>query len=250
MKRRWHFILLIIIIFLLKIGIEEDINSKEIRKFPVKEVVCWLAESHPEEAFTGGILTALGFKELLVDFFFLQSIQYFGDWQEKREVKFQKTYPLFKVMGLLDPHFVEGYSFGALVMEETGYIDEAIILLNEGIKNNPYAFKLWIYRDFMIRLFRTHEYGKAIEGIKQAIQLKGHPPILERILAFAYEKNGQIKEAILQWQKVFLEGGDSPVKEIASSHTKRLLKILKEKEGEKEVSLWRKENIIIEELKQ
>lgn len=249
MKKRWFFVILIIVIFLLKIGIEKNINSKKIKKFPVKEVVSWLAEYHPQEAFTGGILTTLGYKELLVDFFFLQSIQYFGDWQEKREVKFQKTYPLFKVMGLLDPHFVEGYSFGALVMEEIGHINEAVILLNDGIKNNPYAFKLWIYRDFMIRLFRTHEYRKAIEGIKQAIQLKGHPPILERILAFAYEKDGQIKEAILQWQKVFLKGGDSHTKEIAFSHIKKLLKILKEKEGEKKVSFWQKKNIIIEELK-
>jgi len=247
MKKRWFFVILVIVIFLLKIGIEKNINSKEIKKFPVKEVVCWLAEYHPQEAFTGGILTALGYKELLVDFFFLQSIQYFGDWQGKREVKFQKTYPLFKVMGLLDPHFVEGYSFGALVMEDTGYIDEAIILLNDGIKNNPYAFKLWIYRDFIIRLFKTHEYGKAIQGIKQAIQLKGYPPILERILAFAYEKNGQIKKAILQWQNVYLKEGDSHTEEIASSHIKKLLKILKEKEGEKEFSSWQKENIIIRE---
>jgi len=26
------------------------------------------------------------------------------------------------------------------------------------------------------------------KGIKEAVQLQGHPPILERILAFAYEK--------------------------------------------------------------
>lgn len=250
MKKKWVkglFILLAISIFLLKIGIEKKI--KEVKEFPVKEVVEWLGESHPEEALIGGILTALGFKELLVDFLFLQSIQYFGDWSEKKEVKFQKTYPLFRVMGLLDPHFVEAYSFGALVMEETGHINTAIIFLNEGIENNPYAFRLWIYRDFIIRLFRTYEYSRAIEGIKQAIQLKGHPPILERILAFAYEKNGQIKEAILQWKRVFLEEANPRVKEIASSNVKRLLKILREREGEEEVSFWWRKNIAIEGLK-
>ena len=59
-----------------------------------------------------------------------------------------------------------GYSFGALIMEETGHVDEAISFLDEGIENNPYAFELRIYRDFMIRLFKTHEYEKAIKGRK------------------------------------------------------------------------------------
>jgi len=49
-------------------------------------------------------------------------------------------------------------------------VDEAISFLDEGIENNPYAFGLRIYRDFMIRLFKTHEYEKAIKGRNEASQ--------------------------------------------------------------------------------
>jgi len=59
-----------------------------------------------------------------------------------------------------------GYSFGALIMEETGHVDEAISFLDEGIENNPYAFELRVYKDLIIRLFKTHEYEKAIKGRK------------------------------------------------------------------------------------
>ncbi|MEA3485867.1 MAG: hypothetical protein U9R03_04070 [Candidatus Aerophobetes bacterium] len=196
---------------------------------PSREIIWWLAESYPEEAVLGGAASALGFKEILSDFFFLQSIQYFGSRMESKEKKYKMIYPLLKAMGKLSPHFVPGYSFGALIMEETGHIDVAINLLDEGIENNPYAFELWIYRDFMIRLFKTHEYSKAIQGIKKAIKLEGHPPILERILAYAYEKNGQIKEAILQWRNVYFKEEDPHIKQTAYTHIERLLKILAEK---------------------
>jgi len=201
---------------------------------PSGEVVYWLAESHPEEALLGGLTAALGFKEILSDLFFLQSIQYFGSWMESKEKRYKMTYPLLKAMGKLSPHFVAGYSFGALVMEGTGHINEAIAFLNEGIKNNPYAFELWIYRDFMIRLFKTYEYSKAIQGIKKAIELEGHPPILERILAYAYEKNGQIEEAILQWRNVYFKEKNPYIKQVAHTHIKRLSKILMEREKRNE----------------
>lgn len=141
-------------------------------------------------------------------------------------------------MGAASPHFVAGYSFGALVMEETGYINEAIAFLDEGIENNPYAFQLRLYRDFIIRLFRTNEYKRAIEGIKQAIGLEGYPPILERILAFAYEKDGQWKESILQWKNVLVTSDIPEIKGIARKNMERIIKMMIDKEGEKETLDW------------
>jgi len=202
---------------------EKHINAVSLQDLPSVETIYWLAESHSEEALLGGLIAGLGFKEILSDFFFLQSIQYFGSWTESKEKKYKMTYPLLKAMGKLSPHFIPGYSFGALIMEETGHIDEAIAFLDEGIENNPYAFELWTYRDFMIRLFKSQEYSKAIQGIKKAIELEGHPPILERILAYAYEKNEQIEEAILQWRNVYLKEEDPRIKQAALKNIERLL---------------------------
>ncbi len=223
--KKWQvglFFLLLLGLFSLKIGLETKIEKWKITGEPFGEVVGYLSKGYPEEAALAGIAIGLGFKEVLSDFLFLQSIQYFGEWGTKEE-KFLKAYPVLKAMGKLSPHFVPGYSFGALAMSELGHLDEAIDFLNEGIANNPYAFELWLYRDFMIRLFRTYEFKKAIEGLKKAIQLKGHPPILERILAFAYEKNGEIRLAILQWEKVKESTQDPHIEEICERNIKRLL---------------------------
>jgi len=242
-------VLLIVSLFLSKVELESHINSEKAHLYS-REVIRHMAESHPKEAVLGGLIAGLGFKEVLSDFFFLQCIQYFGSWGETKEERYKKSYPVLRAMGALSPHFVAGYSFGALVMEDTGYVNEAISFLDEGISNNPYAFELRLYRDFMLRLFKTHEYEKAVEGIKQAIALEGHPPILERILAFAYEKNGQLKESILQWRDVFFtQGKDNPgVREICQKNIKRILEELIEKEGKDRVFRWFKQKVYFEGL--
>lgn len=97
-------------------------------------------------------------------------------WLEKymSSTAIEEVSPRKVVYWLAQSHSEEavlgGYSFGALIMEETGHVDEAIYFLDEGIENNPYAFELRIYRDFMIRLFKTHEYEKAIKGRNEASQ--------------------------------------------------------------------------------
>jgi len=247
--RKWVgpvLILLVFLLFLSKVELENHINSEKPILYS-REVIWWLAEFHSREAMLGGLIAGLGFREVLSDFFFLQSIQYFGSWGETREERYKKSYPVLRAMGVLSPNFIAGYSFGALVMEDTGYVDEAISFLNEGISNNPYAFELRLYRDFMLRLFKTHEYEEAIKGIKQAVSLEGHPPVLERVLAFAYEKNGQLKESILQWRDVFFtQEKDNPgVREICQKNIKRILEKLIEKEGKDKVSRWFKEKGVL-----
>jgi len=248
-RDKWTTVLFIgAIVFLLlaKVTLEKKMELAEIPA--TGKIVYWLAESHPEEAVLAGAAVSLGFKEVISDLFFLQSIQYFGTLTESKESRFKKTYPILRAMGTVSPHFIAGYSFGALVMEETGYINEAIAFLDEGIKNNPYAFELWLYRDFIIRLFKTQEYKRAIEGLKQAIRLEGHPPILERILAFAYEKDGQLKRSILQWRGVFIKTSSSEIREIARRNIERILKLLIDKEGKEKALCWFQKAIEIEKI--
>jgi len=221
-------VLLVVILFLGKSLLEANLEEERVRS-PLRKVVSYLSEKNPEEATMVGVAVALGWEEIAADFLFLQSIQYFGDWKLKKEVKFKKIYPVLRAMGTISPHFVPGYSFGALALDELGYVNEAIDFLNEGIANNPRAFELWLYRDFTIRLFKTKEYKKAIEGIKIALQLEGYPPILERILAYAYEKDGQIQQAILQWQKIYSSTQDPVIKEICQRHIERLTQVKNQK---------------------
>ncbi|MBE0477723.1 tetratricopeptide repeat protein [Candidatus Aerophobetes bacterium] len=217
-------LVLVGVFFLGKNSLQPQINihTNSGPQFPTRQLTASLAESSPGKATFATTAVLFGFKEVASDILFLQIIQQYGDWKLKPEEKFKSIYPLIQVVSFMSPHFVPLYSFGALVLKELGYVDEAIDLLNKGIAENPRAFELWLYRDFIIRLFKTKEYKKAIEGIQAALQMEGHPPILQRILAYAYEKDGQIEEAILQWQKVYYSTKDDGVKQICIRHIQRL----------------------------
>jgi len=222
-KKVFLLVIILILLFLGKFILELHIGAKrDLLSIPLREVVSILSEESTEQASFVAAAVEFGFKEVASDILFLQTIQYFGDWNLKREEKLKKVFPLFQAMSFISPHFVPAYSFGALVLQELGHVNEAIDLLNRGVAKNPRAFELWLYRDFTIRLFRTKEYKKAIEGIKTALKIEGYPPILERILAYAYEKDGQIEKAIWQWQKIYDSTDDLKIKEICMRHIKRL----------------------------
>jgi len=104
------------------------------------KIVYWLADSHPEGVVLVAVATSLGFKEVLSDLFFLRSIQYFGNLAQSKESRFKKTYPLFRAIAAASPHFIPGYSFGALVIEETGYVNEAIAFLGGLLRETSKGF--------------------------------------------------------------------------------------------------------------
>ena len=165
---------------------------------------------------------AMGFDDVAADILFIEVVQTFGNLYLSHRTKYGTVYPLIRVVSYLSPHFVSMYSFGALVFEELGHVDEALLLLDEGILHNPSAFELRLYRDFSIQLFKTHEYKKAIAGILGSMQLEDYPPQLERILAYAYEKDGQREKALQQWRRVWKLSIDPRVREVSMRHIHRL----------------------------
>jgi hypothetical protein len=81
----WILIFLVVLLFSGKAWLERYISSTAIEEVSPRKVVYWLAQSHSEEAVLGDLTAGLGFKEVLSDLFFLQSIQYFGSWEETKE---------------------------------------------------------------------------------------------------------------------------------------------------------------------
>ena len=88
MRKRWIswiLIFLVVLIFSGKVHLERYISSTVTEGVSPGKAVYWLAQSRSEEAVLGGLLAGLGFEEVLSDLFFLQSIQYFGSWEETKE---------------------------------------------------------------------------------------------------------------------------------------------------------------------
>ena len=85
-----------------------------------------------------------------------------------------------------------------------------------------------------------------LRGIKKAISLPDHPPILEKILAFAYERNGQLRASLLQWKKVLLSTTDRRTEKICQNNIRRIMGILIERDGREKALLWMREKMLEE----
>src|SRR6266850_3984632 len=80
---------------------------------------------------------ALGFDGILADALYLWSIQYYGNYDIKdRYANLEQIYD--QVITELDPHYLDPYLVGALIMSaEARQPEMALRLLDKGVNNNP-----------------------------------------------------------------------------------------------------------------
>ena len=79
---------------------------------------------------------SLGYRVLLSDIIYLWSIQYYG--YHRTEEGRNYLWHIYDVMTELDPHFVDAYLVGALIMaNDMSDAELAIELLEKGMEHNP-----------------------------------------------------------------------------------------------------------------
>ncbi|MDD3717842.1 MAG: hypothetical protein PHP28_04170 [Actinomycetota bacterium] len=88
---------------------------------------------------------------------------YYGSFAQEAELV-----PYFKLIALLDPHYVSAYYVGAGIMEVLGKIDEAIAFTLQGIEANPEAGGLYYSLGDLYLLEKR--YAQAREAFEQAKQ--------------------------------------------------------------------------------
>src|SRR3989454_5242845 len=128
---------------------------------------------------------ALGFDGLLADVLYLWSIQYYGNYDIRDRYDYlERIYD--QVITELDPHYLDPYLIGALIMTtEARQPEMALRLLDKGVERNP---DQWIipFEAGLLGYDHLHDYKRAARYFQKAPRGAGGPPVVGRLYAELY----------------------------------------------------------------
>lgn len=139
----------------------------------------------------------LGLDGLFADYYWMQSLQYLG----KKIMAYEKDiniddltvlnpkllYPLLNNATEFDPQFKEVYFFGAVVLPAVNP-EEAIRLLEKGIRHDPQDWRFFHYLGFIY--WKIGDYEKAASVYEEGSRLKGAPEFMKTMVARLRSEGG------------------------------------------------------------
>jgi len=164
---------------------------------------------------------ALGYNRLLADIYWLRAIQYFGnrDAADLRPERFKNLATFFDIITTLDPDLIDAYRNGCIYLSEedpvgAGQPDEAIRLLDKGIKAHPDLYELRLDKGFVYYWF-FGDFRKAGEVWLEASRRPESPERMEALAAVAFSQGGAMDLARTLWKRQYDESTRKDIKENA-----------------------------------
>ena len=156
----------------------------------------------------------LGRSELAADYVWLRTIQYYGA-HRRTDRQYPYVRSLLTTLTELDPHFINAYIFGALVMtEDLGQPLEAVRFLESGIEKNPESW--WLpFEIGVTHYIHRRDYKAASPWLARAAEMEGAPESTRRLAAYAAEKGGDADVATLLWLEVFAQAEQDEIRRVA-----------------------------------
>lgn len=165
--------------------------------------------------------TLIGLKEVVAGLLWVRADEFFHTGN------YEAIIPMVRIITWLDPHQLDVYDTGAWHLaynftdsqerSDRRYIPAARALLEEGIHNNPNIFDLYFslgWTNFQkiqdypdaVKWFRLANTKGSIDPATGKIrppkaQFKDRPQFVGHSLAHAYERAGDIDQAIAQWKQ-------------------------------------------------
>jgi tetratricopeptide (TPR) repeat protein len=177
---------------------------------------------------------SLGYKQLVADFIWLSTVQYYGDYRMgNHDLLYFKG--LIEIATMLDPHFVFAYIFGALVTsEDEGQFDMGMDLLKQGMLKNPDSWQLPFEIGFLHYIDKA-DYEMAARYFELAAKMPGSPSMARRFAAFVYSKAGHEENSIKMWEELKRQAKEPFMRELAEHYLQKLKKQQADKEKELDI---------------
>ena len=162
-------------------------------------------------------VVSLGFDGILADLIYLWSIQYYGD--DDFHDRYEYLDHIYRrVITELDPHYLDPYLIGSLIMSaEAGEHEMALRLLDEGIENNPDRWILAFEAGF-ICYSNLKDYVRAAGYFEQALTVPDVHPLVRRLYAEMYNRAGDKRTSLREWAKIHETSTDEYVRTVAWRH--------------------------------
>lgn len=154
--------------------------------------------------FPSGILLkpmAVGHPLTLADLLWLRAIQYYGE-HRLSDNRFPFAGHIFDTITTLDPHFVEAYLFGGMVLVDEGRdIERGIALLRRGMAWNPHRWELAFETGFAYYI-AARDDAQAARFFAQAAGMEGAPDYVMRFAAYVRGRAGDPWRALVLWEEL------------------------------------------------
>jgi tetratricopeptide (TPR) repeat protein len=169
---------------------------------------------------------SLGYTGLAGDIYWTRTVQYFGWKHSKRDMNYDLLYPLLEITTDLDPHLLVAYEFGAAFLSQkppngAGQPDQAVELVERGIKYNPNEWRLYYELGF-VQAMERHDYIAAADAFRRGSQVPNAHPFLRILAASMAQHGGELETARMLWQTTLNTTEDPMIKVNAERHLQAL----------------------------
>ena len=169
---------------------------------------------------------SLGYDGLLADVYWTRAVQYFGGKHVIGARHYELLAPLLEITTALDPHLTVAYEFGANFLaprppDGAGMPQEAIQLVDSGIRYNPNVWKLYYNLGF-IYYMEMKDYPKAADAFARGSKLPDAHPFLRIMAAQMAQHAGESQMARMMWTTAYQSTQDRNIRANAVTHLRAL----------------------------
>ena len=164
---------------------------------------------------------ALGYENILADIYWMRAIQYYGrrDEADKRPIRYKNLSALFDITTTLDPDLTDAYLAGSFFLGEkdplgAGQPEEALKLLDKGVRAHPREWKFLYYKGLVYYLY-IQDFKAAGNTWLDASRMPEAPEYLEGLAAKSLLEGGATDTARSLWQRQYEEATREEIKENA-----------------------------------
>jgi len=183
-------------------------------------------------------VVSLGYASVLADAIYIWSIQYYSNYEAADRFSFLE-HIYGNVITELDPHYIDPYLIGSLIMSVEAHDNEmALRLLDKGIAANPDEWILPFEAGYTC-YNSLHDYTRAAAYFEKAMNTPGAPAAIRRMRAEMYNKMGDKRASLGYWRDVLDQADNDYVRDIASRHVHDLTIELDVSRLEAAVAAWR-----------
>lgn len=158
-----------------------------------------------------------GYHSLAADLIYLWSIQYYSNYQIADRYTFlDQIYR--RVIAELDPHYVDPYLVGSMIMSvEARRDDLALRLLDTGIAANPGE---WIlpFEAGWICFIRLGDFARARDYFERATRNPQAPPVARRLYAEMFNRLGDVRTSLRYWTEIHDTAESDYVRQVSWLH--------------------------------
>jgi len=169
---------------------------------------------------------SLGYDGLMAEIYWTRAVQYFGGHHASGNSDYKLLAPLLEITTSLDPKLTVAYEFGANFLASkppngAGQPEEAVALVEYGIRNNPDNWRLYYNLGF-IYYFDLKDYARAAEAFGRGSKAPNAHPYLRMLAAQMAQHAGEIPMARMLWQTAYRSTQDKLIQKNATEHLRAL----------------------------